>query len=231
MRVVVTREHGRNDDLRGWLPDEAHVFEVPATTTKPLKVSEVARQLAAQREPVAWIVVTSARASEAALEVVRRWPGARVAAVGERTASSLSDRGVRVHLVGTGGVNSLAAAIDGGGVVSVGARDTRPELALALGARGIGCAHVAAYETRARELSVEEVELLARADVVSVGAPSAWAVVGPHVSREALLLVPGATTRAAIPPDREVLEGWDSALATRVREWFATRAERAQRGQ
>jgi precorrin-2 methylase len=68
---------------------------------------------------------------------------------------------------------------------------------------------VECYETTSVELGEEAFEQLRRADVVFIGAPSAWRVARAIVTDGAWVLVPGVTTLAAVRADHErVLLGW-----------------------
>lgn len=221
MRVVLTREAGANEQLRAWLGDLGEVSEVPLTTTRYDTREEVAARLAATglAGAATALVVTSARSRDyVELVASALAPGARVLAVGAPTAEALEAAGVPVTTVGTGGAAELADHVGAGPVIVLGARDAREELADRLGARGVVVAHVACYETHPRTLDASEVAALRGADVVAIGAPSAWSVARDLVAREAWVVVPGATTGAAVAADHaRVLEGWGADLAARVR--------------
>ncbi len=204
MRAVLTREDGRNDATRSWLPAGWSVSEVPATTTRYEEPADVAAAAAAGG-PYRWVVVTSARAARYA----RLAPGARVAAVGPATAAALEELGTACAVVGDAGALALAAAIDEGPVLVLAARGGRRELAEALGARGLALSVLECYATLPVALGAPERARLEAADVVVVGAPSAWAVVAGSVAPDAWVVVPGETTRAAVAADHErVLVAW-----------------------
>ncbi len=216
MRVVLTREAGYNERQRDWLTGHAHVDEVPLTTTLPLDQEIVDAQVAAlSARHVRYIVVSSARGANCGARAARVL-GAPLLSVGASTSAALRERGLEVRAEAAS-ASDLAPFVDEGPVLSLGAAETRPELADALAARGIETLHVACYETRALELTEAQRDLLARGDVVLIGAPSAWALAREHVAASAWVVVPGETTRACVRRDHErVLVGWSSDLATRL---------------
>ncbi len=204
MRAVLTRELGRNDETRSWLPGGWSVEEVPATTTRYEEPSLV-EAAAAAGGPYRWVVVTSARAAPYA----RCAPGALVAAVGPATARALEVVGVACAALGDAGALALAGAIDEGPVLVLAARGGRRELVEALGERGLAHTVVECYETVPVGLGPRERALLEAADVVVVGAPSAWAVVAHHVHPDAWVVVPGETTHDAVAGDHlRVVTAW-----------------------
>ncbi len=222
MRAVLTREEGRNDATRSWLPTGWSISEVPATTTRYEEIATV-NATAAGDGPYRWVVVTSARAAR----YVGAAPGARVAAVGPATARALTDRDTACAVVGDAGALALAAAIDDGPVLVLAARGGRRELVEALGARGLTAVVVECYETVPVTLGARERALLEAADVVVVGAPSAWAVVADAVAPGAWVVVPGETTRAAVAADHaRVLAAW----GPRATATLAALAPRRDRG-
>ncbi len=204
MRAVLTREGGRNDAVRSWLPAGWSVTEVPATTTRYAQPAAVAAAAAAGG-PYRWVVVTSARTARYAALA----PGARVAAVGPATARALEDRGMDCAVVGDAGALALAGAIDEGPVLVLAARGGRRELVEALDARGLARTVVECYETVPVALGARERARLAVADVVVVGAPSAWSVVADSVAPDAWVVVPGETTRSVVAADHDrVVVAW-----------------------
>lgn len=212
MRAVVTRERGRNASVRAWLPPDWEVDEVPATATRyedPRAVAEAVARVG----PVADLVVTSARAARYA-------PGCaaeRVLAVGESTARALESAGRPPDVVGEGGAADLAARIATGPVLVLGARHGRRELVEALAARGVAVGVVECYETVPAVLEDADRRRLAAADVVVVGAPSAWAVVRDLVDAAAWVVVPGETTRAAVEADHaRVVAAWGDGATARL---------------
>ena len=196
MNVVVTREPPRNDDLRTVLSLAVNVDEVPATETRRFDPDVVA---ATCDIIPGTLVVTSSRAVDAALAVAGKYPTVNVVAVGDVTAERLREAGLTtVTVADDEGVRGLDALDLRSPVVSVGAMDTRPELAILCRDRGLRYEHLVAYDTLPRQLTGEERAVLLRADVVIVAAPSAWAVVGPFVRPEATVIVRGETTANAV---------------------------------
>jgi len=227
-RVVLTREKDRNDSLRAYLPLGVEVIEVPATRTEfrdPGAFEEALRELTLGA-PAPWLVVTSARGARYA-QLAQEILGAhgRVASVGMATTRELRSLGVAVAISGDADAAALASYLDGT-VVTIGALETRGELEARLNERGVAVHQVACYETRACELSTIQQRTLGDADVVFVGAPSAWRVIRAFVNDRALLVVPGATTAHDVGTQYEVMVGWDDTLPTRLRAWVSTR-ERA----
>ena len=204
MRAVLTRERGRNAATRSWLPEGWTVEEVPVTTTRYEEPARVAAA-AAPGGPYRWVVVTSARAARYASVAT----GARVAAVGPASARALEALGLACATVGDAGALALVGAIDEGPVLVLGARAGRRELTESLTARALTWTLVECYETVPLALGPEERHRLAVADVVVVGAPSAWAVVAGSVEPDAWVVVPGETTRAAVAADHpRVVVAW-----------------------
>jgi len=223
-RVVLTREEGRNASLRDYLPSGVHVVEVPATRTefRDLGAFEEALRGVTSATGPSWLVVTSARSARYArrtLEVLG--VDARVASVGAVTTGELEGLGVAVALRGDAGAAALAPSLSGT-VITIGALENRGELEEILVERGVTVHHVACYETRACALSARERRTLADADVVFVGAPSSWRVVGAFVSERALLVVPGATTAEHVGARHEVMVGWDESLPARLGTWISS---------
>ena len=216
MNVVLTREAGRNDGLRAWLPPKTTVTEVPLTTTRYFDLVDV--RVALDAAPLSGtyqtLVVTSWRSVsyvEAALRASAN--DVEVYCVGPTTASALADRGLHVHARGEGSAKDLAPEISRGPVLMLGAKAMRDELAAALRAKGLDVALVACYETIERALDPSAVEALHRADVLFIGAPSAWAVARRYVANTTWVVVPGASTGAAVRADHpRVIEGWGPQL-------------------
>ncbi len=220
MRVVVTREAGRGDAVRSWLPDGAEVVDVPLTETRyeePAALERAARALP-HAGAYAVLAVTSARGAQAAL-VVRpiAAPDSVVASIGPATSAALRAGGLEVTVQGSGGAADLADAIEFGPVLVVAARGAREELIEQLSQRHLEVAHLTCYETRPREPDARGAEALSRADVIFIGAPSTWTVARGYVSESAWVVVPGATTARAVAADHvRVLEGWDPSLRERL---------------
>jgi uroporphyrinogen-III synthase len=214
--VVVTREAGYNDEVRDWIGDVGDVVEAPLTTTAYRDVDEVARGIDATglAGTFAGLVVTSVRARRyvgAAMATLRE--GARVFSVGPATTQMLIDEGVEVAASSPGGAAQLAPLISDGPVLYVCARDAREELSAALETRGIALVPVIGYETVACDVTDDVAWLLARADVVVIGAPSAWSVARTYVGSTAWVVVPGATTAASVRRDHaRVVESWGRGM-------------------
>ena len=221
MNVVLTREPPRNDDIRTVLSLAVNVDEVPATETQSLDPYAVAASC-----PVVpgTIVVTSSRAVSAAVALAAKFPSAVVAAVGRVTSDHLRTAGIAEVLTAADeGALGLRALILQDPVVSVGARETRPELATLCHELGLQHEHCVAYETHPRQLSGDEQAMLMRADVVTVAAPSAWAVVGPFVRPTATVIVRGETTASVVRPDHPtvlVAAGETATVAAVLRALF-----------
>lgn len=213
MRVVLTREAGHNADLAARLAPLGEVVEVPVTETHYLDPGSV-REATAELAPRE-VVVTSARAAAYAAGL----GGVRVLAVGPATAQALTEVGVEVDVVGDAGGADLARAVRSDPVLVLGAAAPREELGRALTEARWRWRHVACYETVALALSPAQVATVHGAQVVVVGAPSGWAVVGPHVDPRALVVVPGLTTAEVVRDSHSrVLVGWEGDLAARVAE-------------
>ncbi len=212
MNVVLTREAGKNDELRTWLPNDFTVNDVPLTTTHYLAIDDVAREIADGGHVGKYetLVVTSTRAKDY-LDLAREAlaPDADVFSVGPASTRALVERGFAVTGEATSRARDLAARITRGPVLLLGASQMRSELADDLNDRGLDVVHVACYETRPVAPRDDEIALLRSADVVFVGAPSAWSVAAAFVGPQTWVVVPGATTGDAVRRDHErVVEGW-----------------------
>ena len=220
VNVVLTREAGENESLASWLPDGCHVREVPLTTTRYVGDDEVARELRASSFYGSFnaLVVTSARTVryvEVASDALAK--GAEVFSVGPSTTASLYERGVNVTAQAAGRSIDLARQVLQGPVLLLGAASMRDDLSDALSARGLEVVRVTCYETVPVTPDERGASVLREAQVVFVGAPSAWAVARDFVSRDAWVVVPGATTCAVVRADHErVLEGWGPSLRERL---------------
>ena len=216
MNVVLTREVGQNDELRSWVGDHAAVIEVPLTTTHYRDLDVVRREMRALPRFGIFraLVVTSARSGDFAPAALAALAAdAAVLSVGPATTKALADAGVSVTGEGAGRAVDLASLIDEGPVLVIGAAQMRDELSDALAARGVEVVRVACYETLAVSLSDADVGALRRADVVLIGAPSAWRVAQPHVGPSTWIVVPGATTADAVRRDHgRVIEQWGAGL-------------------
>jgi len=206
VRIVLTREAGRDDAPATTYPDGAHVDHVPLTTTRYRAVDEVERELRSLAAYGAYraLVITSARSADyvAAARNALASDG-QVFSVGPATTQMLMDRGVGSAVQASTRALDLADAIAGGPVLMVGAAAMRDELPAALGARGIDVARVGVYETLPLELVGESIEVLREGDVVVIGAPSAWSVAREHVADRAWVVVPGPTTAGTVRRDHE----------------------------
>ncbi len=102
-------------------------------------------------------------------------------------------------------------------VLALGAHDMRDDLVDVLRERGLVVSVVACYETVALVPSESQRDDLRVADVVFVGAPSAWAVAREFVDARAWIVVPGASTGAIVADEHErVIEGWGPHLRQRL---------------
>lgn len=217
MNIVLTREAGKNNEARSWFASDANVQEVPLTTTNYFAIDEVTRQLKATPDygSYAVLVVTSPRTADyihAALGAVAE--GADLLTVGTRTTHSLRDRGVEVSAEATDSAIELDGVIAKGPVLFVGAKQMREELSDELQRRQLSVTKVACYETLSVELSDEQIGILSDADVVLIGAPTAWSVARDFVSKNTWVVVPGATTKRIVAQDHaRVISGWGPSLA------------------
>jgi len=216
VRVVVTREVGYNDALTSWLPEGVKVVEVPLTTTRFYDGQEVLATLRASEHYGTFgaLVVTSARSAlyvALAREGLRE--GGTVLSVGSATAKALENEDVDVDVVGESGAADLAPTITEGPVLLLGAVRMREELMSALTKRGVDVTTLACYETLPAVLTSDDESSIRDADVIFVGAPSAWNVAKTFVPDAAWVVVPGATTGDAVRHDHErVIEGWGPEL-------------------
>jgi uroporphyrinogen-III synthase len=220
VNVVLGREAGKNDALRELIPPGATVSEVPLTTTTYFDDAAVRGDLENSRAHGMYrtLVVTSARSADY-VDVARlsSTMDVSIVSVGPMTSAALAARGVHVDVQGGGSAESLAHDITQSPVLILGASAMRDELATALRAKGLEVASIACYETLGRTLTPEDADVLRNADVLFVGAPSAWAVARQHVRDETWVVVPGATTGDAVHADHaRVIEGWGPQLRTRL---------------
>jgi uroporphyrinogen-III synthase len=222
VNVVVTREAGKNDPLLAWLPPEAAVIEVPLTTTTYFDLDAV--RVALDESPgngkYPSLVVTSERSADYVETALRASaPDVEIFSVGPTTASALGNRDVKVFAQGEGSADSLAPHIARGPVLMLGATSMREELGAALRAKGLEVVAIACYETVGAQLDQSDKETLRHADVLFIGAPSAWAVARENVGPDTWVVVPGASTGAVVRVDHpRVIEGWGPHLRTRLAE-------------
>ncbi|MHB8380156.1 MAG: uroporphyrinogen-III synthase [Acidimicrobiales bacterium] len=218
---MVTREAGYNDALRSWLPEDVTVDEVPLTTTRFFDANEVLSSLRASEHYGAFraLVVTSAR-SALYVAVAREGlgEGGSVLSVGSATARALETEDVEVDAVGKGAAIELAPTITKGPVLLLGAASTRDELSTELKDRGVDVVTLACYETVPAVLTSDDEGLLRDADVILIGAPSAWAMASAFVSPNAWVVVPGPTTAGVVRRRHQrVIEGWGPELREHLR--------------
>jgi uroporphyrinogen-III synthase len=220
VRVAVTRERGHNGELISWLPEGTAVSEVPLTATRYFDSGEVRDALGASANYGQFraLVVTSARSAlYVALAREALAPGARVLTVGTATARALEEEDVVVDLTGAGGAGDLAAEINVGPVLILGAAFMRGELRDALFVRGIEVEHLACYETVAAELTASDELNLREADVAFIGAPSAWRVAAAFIEPACWVVVPGSSTADVVAHEHaRVIEGWSPEIASRL---------------
>ena len=216
MHVVVTREQGYNDPLTSWLPEEVTVSEVPLSTTRFFDAGEVLATLRASDDYGTFraLVVTSARSAlYVALAREGLADGGTVLSVGSATARALESEDIDVDVVGDAGAVDLAPEITEGPVLLLGAATMRNDLTVALQSRGVKVTPLTCYETLPAVLRADEERILRAADVVFIGAPSAWLVASAFVSANSWVVVPGATTGEVVRRQHErVIEGWGPAL-------------------
>jgi uroporphyrinogen-III synthase len=216
MKVVLTREVGRNDEARAWFASDVDVVEVPLTTTNYFSIDEVSRQLQSSLDYGAFkvMVVTSARSADyvhAALGALG--DDADLLTVGQYTTRSLRERGVTVSAEATSTALELDGVITRGPVLVIGAVVMHEGLSDELSRRGIAVTKVACYETLPVELDAEQITVLRGADVVLIGAPTAWSVAREFVDERSWVVVPGSSTKSAVLEDHaRVLEGWGPSL-------------------
>jgi uroporphyrinogen-III synthase len=212
VRAVVTRERGYNAELISWLPEDALVSEVPLTTTRYFDTHEVQDTLRASDNVGHFraLVVTSARSAlYVALAREALAPGGTVLSVGTATARALESEDIDVDVVGDTGVLDLDAEIGEGPVLLLGAAAMRDELATTLARRGVIVEKLTCYETVPAVLAAGEELELREADVIFVGAPSAWLVARAYVDPRSWIVVPGSTTGGVVRRQHErVIEGW-----------------------
>ncbi len=230
VKIVVTRERGHNESLREWL--DPPFAEVPATRTLERGVEDVRAELAETAPGATWLVVTSSR-SVGPLSVGRDLvsPSTRVAAVGEATARALLALDWPVDVVGSSGALSLLEHLDTSPILVVGAESARPELPAELRRRGIEVRVVSLYRTEARTLEESERRVLREADVVVVGAPSAWRVLRADIEPRTFVVVPGETTRAEVARDHQRVLVGGGADWPAVRDLVTKRFHAESRGE
>ena len=220
MNIVVTREAGKNETLRAWLAPGATVLEVPLTTTTYFDVNDVRAALEGSRAHGMYrtLVVTSERSVDyVELALHASTLDVEVYSVGPTTTAALASRGVTVLSQGEGSAVTMARQITRSPVLLLGAASMREELADALRAKGLEVMMIACYETLGLSLGSSDAQAVRDADVLLIGAPSAWAVAREYVSDDAWVVVPGSSTAAAVRADHgRVIEGWGPDLPARL---------------
>jgi uroporphyrinogen-III synthase len=222
VNIVLTREAGWNDSLRAWLPPGANVIEVPLTMTTYIDVDDVRAALERSRAHGMYrsLVVTSERSARY-VEIARRSStlDVEVFGVGPSTTEALTDLGVHVRAQGEGSSDTLAPLISRSPVLLLGAATMRDGLTKALREKGLEVVTIACYETIGASLSPSDEVTLRDADVLFIGAPSAWAVAREYVRNDTWVVVPGSSTATDVRVDHpRVIEGWGPDLATRLAE-------------
>ncbi|MHB1251664.1 MAG: uroporphyrinogen-III synthase, partial [Acidimicrobiales bacterium] len=211
----MTRERGHNDALRALVPEGSDVVEVPLTETRYYDLAEVAASMNAWRDVrFSTLVVTSAR-SAPYLEVVapRLAPDAQVFSVGAASSRALVARGFTPSAEAEDGAAQLAPLITRGPVLLLGAKVMRGELGEALDKSALRIEHLACYETVPVTPDDAGAHALRSAQVVFVGAPSAWRTAQEFIAPSTWVVVPGATTAGEVRARHErVIEGWGPEL-------------------
>jgi len=99
----------------------------------------------------------------------------------------------------------------------LGAAAMHEELATSLTERGVVVEKLACYETIPAVLTPGEEIELREADVVFIGAPSAWLVASIYLDPRTWVIVPGWTTASVVTRHHErVLVGWGPALRDKL---------------
>jgi len=221
MHVVLTREHGHNEPLKAWLPDDAVINEVPLTLTHYFDIEKVRATIMTSAVAGSYraLVVTSARSARYVAAVKDALSeGARVLSVGAATSRAIDDEMSDVDVEGESGASQLASEIEEGPVLLLGAATSRRELPALLRARGIDFTKLACYETLPATLSAADERLLRRADIVFIGAPSAWHVAEGFIDPRTWIVVPGETTGAEVRRSHaHVFVGWGPELLEHLR--------------
>jgi uroporphyrinogen-III synthase len=220
--VALTRERGHNEELRHLIGARADVLELPLTATHFRSLHEVDDEIHSLTHfgHFRSLVVTSARcdryvafARDALFEVHE------VFSVGAATTATLERSGLAVTHESSGTALDLADLISEGPVLLLGAAGGRVELSEVLARRFLHPRLVECYSTVDVTLDEGEKEQLRNADVVFIGAPSAWRVARALVSPHVWVLVPGSTTLDVVKEGHErVLVGWGEDFE---RAWVA----------
>jgi uroporphyrinogen-III synthase len=221
VNIVLTREAGWNDALKTWLPPGSNVTEVPLTTTRYFDVDDVRAALKGSRAHGMYrtLVVTSERSARYVESAMHSSTlDVEVYGVGPTTAEALRALGVRVR-AGEGSSDMLAPLITRSPVLVLGASAMRDVLVTSLREKGLEVVTIACYETIGVGPSASDAATLRDADVLFIGAPSAWAVAREYVAEDTWVVVPGSSTAAVVSADHtRVIEGWGPNLTTRLAE-------------
>ena len=213
MKIVLTREAGKNDELRRLLPSHHAIADVPLTATEFFSIHDVETQLRSSKffGRFESLVATSAR--------VDRYVGLvdeamashfEVFTVGRTSEQVLAQHGLVVTHRSDGGAEELNHYITHNPVLLLGAQEMREELTIALRKRGLEVEHIKCYRTLPVQPTAEQQGLLLAADVIASGAPSTWTVAKPFVNESTWVVVPGATTATVVAESHpRVVVGWD----------------------
>lgn len=216
MLVALTRERGHNVELLRLVADRATVVEIPLTTTRFRPLEDVSSEIHSSSHYGSFrsLVASSSRVA-CYLDVARdaMATGFQVFSTGVATSEVLAGHGLQVTHQSPDTALQLADVISEGPVLLLGAINGRDELPDELARRHLVPVAIECYETLPAVLDDESVDLFRRADVVFIGAPSAWRS-GQHlVSPDAWVLVPGTTTLEVVRATHErTLVGWGRAF-------------------
>jgi uroporphyrinogen-III synthase len=216
MKVILTREAGMNEELRKWMPKRVTVVEVPLTTTSyrdEQSFNDELKDLESCCNYVA-LVVTSARSAKYVSSAVAKCINdVKIFSVGSSTSRAISKSGNEVHTEASAMSLELANHITAGPVLIIGAKEMRHELSDELSKRNITADRVWCYETVGAALDQEQQDELASADVVIIGAPSAWKVARDLVREDAWVIASGEITASEIRDDHNRVKiGWGKSL-------------------
>lgn len=212
-RVALTREPPFNDELRDALSSTVRITEIPLTRTVYCSHTIIVDELAShpRRDTFATLAITSARAAQY-LECALAFAAddAVVAVLGRATMNAVLAAGAVsadrvVALAQEENAAALGALIERGPVLALSANNPRPELRTAVLAKGLVFDEVVCYSTQSVELTKSERRGLRRAQVVVIGAPSAWNVARHEVSPHAVVVTWGETTASAVRADHAVV--------------------------
>ncbi|GGL66646.1 uroporphyrinogen-III C-methyltransferase [Deinococcus aerolatus] len=182
--VAVTRTRDGSSALSEVLRARgADVLEVPLIRFGPAPDGGAAA-LEALRDFTGWLLLTSNQAVAALFSLLdaagrdaRALAGVRIAAVGPSTARSLAERGVRADFVpSTPGARHLGAELPAGrgeAALHLTSQLAEDELQRGLEARGIGYARAGLYRTEAAAPTLNALERLKNAAVITLASGSA----------------------------------------------------------